>query len=137
MKKTVEEKQKTIDTLNQNINQINKDYDNYKNKTLHRAVDKLYDAGNWVKNNKGKTALGVGLGAAAIGGGIYAYKQYKNKPRSVIAKRIAALRGIYKKFMINAQRNPKKANVFKRIAAKILSVIDKLLHYLQNKADGR
>ena len=98
---------------------------------------RLSRATTWVKNNKVKTALGVGLGAAAIGGGIYAYKQYKNKPRSVIAKRIAALRGIYKKFMLNAQKNPQKANVFKRIAAKILSVIDKLLHYLQNKADGR
>ena len=90
-----------------------------------------------MKNNKGKTALGVGLGAAAIGGGIYAYKQYKNKPRSVIAKRIAALRGVYRKFMLNAQRNPQKANIFKRIAAKILSVIDKLMAFMQNTADGR
>ena len=92
---------------------------------------------NYMKNNKVKGGLGVVAAGAAIGGSIYAYKRFKNKPRSVIAKRIAALRGIYKKFMINAQRNPKKANVFKRIAVKILSVIDKLLHYLQNKADGR
>ena len=98
---------------------------------------RLSRATTWMKNNKGKTALGVGLGAAAIGGGIYAYKQYKNKPRSVIAKRIAALRGVYRKFMLNAQRNPQKANIFKRIAAKILSVIDKLMAFMQNTADGR
>ena len=136
-KKSAEERQQTINTLNQNIAKSAAEHETYKNKGLHRAADKLYDAGNWVKNNKVKTAVGVGLGAAAIGGGIYAYKQYKNKPRSVIAKRIAALRGVYKKFMLEAQRNPQKANVFKRIAAKILSVIDKLLGYLQNKADGR
>ena len=84
--------------------------------------------------NKGATAA-AGLGAAAlVGGGIYAYKQYKNKPKSVIGKRIAALRGVYKKFMMNAQRNPQKAGMFKRMAAKILSVIDKLMGYLQNAA---
>ena len=93
------------------------------------STDNNSNKGNFLSNNKGK--IGLGVGAAAIGGGIYAYKQYRNRPKSVIAKRIAALRGIYKKFMINAQRNPQKAK------AKILSVIDKLLHYMQNKADGR
>ena len=114
-----------------------KEYGEYKNKGLHRAADKLYAAGNWMKNNKGKTALGVAAGAAAVGAGIYAYQQYKNKPKSVIAKRIAALRGIYRKFMVNAQRNPQKAGIFKRIAAKILSVIDKLMGFLQNATDSR
>ena len=110
---------------------------------------RLSRATTLMKNNKGKIGLGVGL---AVGAGLAYknrdklkslaikglenYQQYKNRPKSVIAKRIAALRGIYKKFMINAQRNPQKANVFKRMAAKILSVIDKLLHYMQNKADG-
>ena len=84
--------------------------------------------------NKGSTAVAAGLGAAAIGGGIYAYKQYKNKPKSVIGKRIAALRGIYKNFMQQAQNNPQKAGMLKSIAAKILSVIDKLMGYLQNAA---
>ena len=105
--------------------------------------------GNFLSNNKGKIGLGVGL---AVGAGLAYknrdklkslaikglenYQQYRNRPKSVIAKRIAALRGVYKKFMLEAQRNPKQANVFKRMAAKILSVIDKLLHYMQNKADG-
>ena len=81
-----------------------------------------------------KGAIGAGA-AAAVGAGIYAYQQYKNKPRSVIAKRIAALRGIYRKFMVNAQRNPQKAGIFKRIAAKILSVIDKLMSFMQHAAN--
>ena len=98
---------------------------------------RLFRATTWMKNNKVKGGLGVVAAGAAIGGSIYAYKRFKNRPKSVIAKRIQALRGIYHKFMINAQRNPQKANLFKRVAAKILSVIDKLLHYLQNKADGR
>ena len=98
---------------------------------------RLSRATTWMKNNKVKGGLGVVAAGAAIGGSIYAYKRFKNRPKSVIAKRIQALRGIYHKFMINAQRNPQKANLFKRVAAKILSVIDKLLQYLQNKADGR
>ena len=89
---------------------------------------------NWIKNNKLKTGLGVAAASAAIGGGIYAYKQYKNKPKSVIGKRIAALRNIYRKYMLSAQKNPSKAGIFKKIAAKILSVIDKLMGYLQNAA---
>ena len=110
---------------------------------------RLSRATTLMKNNKGKIGLGVGL---AVGAGLAYknrdklkslatkgwenYQQYKNRPKSVIAKRIAALRGVYKKFMLEAQRNPKQSNVFKRMAAKILSVIDKLLGYLQNKADN-
>ena len=66
---------------------------------------------------------------------LYSYKQYKNKPKSVIGKRIAALRNIYRKYMLSAQKNPSKAGIFKKIAAKILSVIDKLMGYLQNGAE--
>ena len=97
---------------------------------------RLSRATTLMKNNKGKIGLGVGL---AVGlayknrdklkslaiKGLENYQQYKNRPKSVIA------------FMLEAQRNPKQANVFKRMAAKILSVIDKLLYYMQNKADGR
>ena len=82
--------------------------------------------------------IGIGVGAAAaIGGSIYAINKYRNQPKSVIAKRIAALRHVYAKFMENARRNPAKAGVFKRAAAKLLSVIDRLLAFLQRKADGR
>ena len=100
------------------------------------------ESGNQNTNNKSglktwqKGAIGAGA-AAAVGAGIYAYNKYRNKPKSVIAKRIAALRGIYRKFMVNAQRNPQKANIFKRIAAKILSVIDKLMSFMQHATDSR
>ena len=85
----------------------------------------------------------VTLGTAAtvgIGGGILAYKkikEYRNKPKSVIAKKIASLRSIYQKYMKSAQENPKKASIFKKICAKILQAIDTLLGYLQRKADGK
>ena len=100
------------------------------------------ESGNQNTNNKSglktwqKGAIGAGA-AAAVGAGIYAYNKYRNKPKSVIAKRIAALRGIYRKFMVNAQRNPQKAGIFKRIAAKILSVIDKLMSFMQHATDSR
>jgi hypothetical protein len=79
------------------------------------------------------TAAGVGLGTL-LGKG---YLWYRDKPRSVIAKRIAALRQTYSKFMIKAQKAPNEGikNNLKRIAGKILSVIDKLMALLQRKAD--
>lgn len=75
-------------------------------------------------------------GAALAGGAWYAYKKYKNQPKSVIGKRIAALRQIYAKFMKKAQSSHDSgvAANLKRVAAKVLSVIDKLMGYLQNKA---
>ena len=85
-----------------------------------------------------KLAIGVGLGSAAALG-LHAINQYRNKPKSVIAKRIAALRNVYSKFMRDAQGAPNEGikNRLKNIAAKILGVIDKLMAFLQKKADGR
>lgn len=85
-----------------------------------------------------KAGIGAGI-ASAIGGGILAYRHYRDKPKTVIAKRIAALRNIYSKFMLRAQKAPNEGikNRLKRVAAKILQVIDKLLAFLQRKADGR
>ena len=83
----------------------------------------------------GKAAIGTGIGAA-LAGGIYAVNQYRNKPKSVIGKRIAALRNIYSKFMRDAQKAPNEGvkNKLKKVAAKILGVIDKLMAFLQKKA---
>lgn len=65
--------------------------------------------------------------------------QYRNQPRSVIAKRIAALRSIYSRWLQKAQNVPNEGlkNKFKLAAAKILGVIDKLMAFIQRKADGR
>ena len=86
-------------------------------------------------SNVAKYALAAGLGAGAL----YAIKQYQDKPKSVIAKRIAALRNIYSKFMREAQKSPNEGikNKLKKVAAKILGVIDKLMGFLQRKADGK
>jgi len=82
-----------------------------------------------------KAAIGAGV-ATAIGSSILTYRQYQNKPKSVIAKRIAALRQTYSKFMSQAQKAPNDGikNKLKHVAAKILSVIDKLMAFLQRKA---
>jgi hypothetical protein len=86
------------------------------------------------KRNK-KIASAV-AGTALVGAGIYAYKQYKDKPKSVIGKRIAALRKVYTKFKKKAQsaKDNGIAAKLKKVAAKILSVIDKLMEFLQKKA---
>lgn len=80
----------------------------------------------------------AGIGAA-IGGGLLDYNQYRNKPKSVIAKRIAALRQTYAKFMQRSQSAPNEGirDRLKHVAAKILGVIDKLMSFLQRKADYR
>ena len=89
------------------------------------------DKGKYLKY--GAAAVG---GAALAGGAWYAYKKYKNQPKSVIGKRIAALRQIYAKFMKRAQsaKDNGIAAKLKKVAAHVLKVIDKLLGYLQNKA---
>jgi hypothetical protein len=88
-------------------------------------------------SGEGSSSLKYGAAAAGAGlAGYLAYKQYKNKPKSVIGKRIAALRKVYTKFMKKAQsaKDSGIANKLKKVAAKILSVIDKLLEFLQKKA---
>lgn len=82
----------------------------------------------------GGVAAGVavgGLGLAKI------LKEAKNKPKSWIAKKIASLRSVYSKWLKRAQKesNSKKANAIKKVAAKILAVIDKLMAKLQTMAD--
>lgn len=99
----------------------------------HEVVDAL---GKGIAKMLGVTALGT---TAAIGGGILAYKHYQNKPKSVIAKKIASLRKLYAKTMHrfqNASDNGIK-NKLKHVAGKILEMIDKLLGFLQRKADHR
>ena len=88
------------------------------------------------KSNLLKYGAAAAGGAALAGGAWYAYKKYKNQPKSVIGKRIAALRQIYAKFMKKAQSSNDSgvAANLKKVAAKVLSVIDKLMGYLQNKA---
>ena len=90
---------------------------------------------SFASNNKGKLAAGA-LGGVALGAGIYAYKKYKDQPKSVIGKRIAALRKIYTNFMNKARSSNDSGVVakMKKVAANILAVIDKLMGYLQNKA---
>lgn len=65
------------------------------------------------------------------------YQQYKDKPRTTIAKVIAKLRSLYA--TIQAKANQKvesgKSKVYHRVAAKILNVIDKLLRAMQRAAN--
>mgnify|MGYP007069954024 CR=1 FL=1 len=88
------------------------------------------------------TGLAAGGTAVAAAGGYGAYKAiqaYRNKPRSVIAKKIASLRKLYAKTMHNFKNASDSGlkNRLKHVAGKILEAIDKLLGFLQRKADGR
>lgn len=92
---------------------------------------------------KGAAKKGA-IGAAAVGAAAYGIhkflqnkdnilKQANNKPKSWIAKKIASLRKLYEKWLARASKetNVNKANAIKKVAAKILTVIDKLLKKLQ------
>jgi hypothetical protein len=116
-------------------NEINKKYEDDFDR-IGIAMNRLRNIRQIHKNRRNKKIAAAVAGTALVGAGIYAYQQYKNKPKSVIGKRIAALRKVYTKFMNKAQssRDSGVAAKLKKIAAKILQVIDKLLGYLQNKA---
>ena len=118
--------QEVIRNLEQKQDELNKKYEEELNSESNHQ-------------NGGNNSSSLKYGAAAAGAGLagyLAYKQYKNKPKSVIGKRIAALRKVYSKFMKRAQsaKDSGIANKLKKVAAKILSVIDKLLEFLQKKA---
>ena len=67
------------------------------------------------------------------------YKKFRNRPKSVIAKKIASLRKLYETWLHRAkiEQDDKTAGVMKTIATNIMMLIDKLLAFLQRKADGR
>jgi len=113
----------------------------------------LTRAGNLLKNNKGKVAAGVGAAAvaglayknrdrikSALGGAASSSKLDKivaaanSKPKSWISQKIAALRGMYSKWLQKAQAESDagKASVIKKFAAKILACIDALMKKLEN-----
>jgi hypothetical protein len=87
---------------------------------------------------KGELKLG-GTALAVYGGykGIQKLVQMaKDRPKSWIGKKIAALRKIYTKWMSAAEKTSDKTNssLIKNAAHKILTVIDKLLAILQKNA---
>lgn len=104
-------------------------------------VDFLRDVKEKAIKNR-NIAIGKKIGVAALGtaaAGSIAYKLLKlskkeKSPRTFIGKKIAAFRSLYKKMIDNAEKNPKKASLFQKVAAKILQIIDKLAGHLQRIA---
>ena len=100
-----------------------------------------------VKKLLGNAAAGTGrqiglfgLGAYGVGTGTKSYiNKFRDRPKSVIAKKIASLRKIYSKWLQKANNavEDREAGLAKRVAVKIMNLIDGLLNLLQKKADGR
>jgi hypothetical protein len=65
------------------------------------------------------------------------YNKFKDRPRNVIAKKIAALRKIYSKWMAKAkwEKDAKIASAFKKAGHALMTVIDKLLQAMQRGAN--
>ena len=106
---------------------------------------------NVIKRNPYKAGTAIAMAAGPIGtipasalqlyGGAKSiqriYKKFKNRPRSVIAKKIASLRKLYETWLHRAkiEKDDKTAGVLKTIATNIMLLIDKLLELLQKGAD--
>jgi hypothetical protein len=113
-----------------------------KQEEMNKKFEEELNSESNPQNGGGDNSSSLKYGAMAAGAagaglaGYLAYKQYKNKPKTVIGKRIAALRKVYAKFMKRAQSSSDKglAAKLKKVAAKILSVIDKLMEFIQKKA---
>jgi len=124
-----------LDTYNKNI-ENSKDIDDDYNHTKKAAKDIF---GHGVAGLGRQVGL-VGVGVYGVGSGTKHYiDQYRNRPKSVISKKIASLRKVYAKWLQRANNaiEDREAGLAKRIAAKILNIIDGLLKLLQQKADGK
>ncbi len=65
------------------------------------------------------------------------YNKFKDRPRNVIAKKIASLRKIYSKWMTKAkwEKDAKIASAIKKAGHALMTVIDKLLQAMQRGAN--
>lgn len=103
------------------------------------AVNRMGQANDIL--NVGGALAGVGTAMEVVdhlGDAVQrAYQEYKDKPKSTIAKVIAKLRSLYAKVQEKANQKVEsgKAKVYHRVAAKILNVIDKLLRAMQRAAN--
>lgn len=77
------------------------------------------------------TAGIAGLGALAK------INEYRNKPKTVIAQKIASLRKILANFKskMAGSKSEQEKNILKKACAKIVEAIDKLLHFAQKKSE--
>ena len=100
--------------------------------TVETVKDKVTDAvpinknlEKEIKDNSGETK-------------IEAIKTNHIEPTTFVAKKIASLRRVYRVFMVKATQSTDTgiATKLKKIAAKILTYIDKLLAWLQRKTDS-
>lgn len=104
------------------------------------ADDTFHKWGNNLLSGTGRQLGLVGVGVYGVGSGTKHYiDQYRNRPKSVISKKIASLRKVYAKWLQRANNaiEDREAGLAKRIAAKILNIIDGLLKLLQQKADSK
>lgn len=100
-----------------------------------QRYQKLLDKLDKADRNRQFAITGGVLGAGVLSAtAIYKLATKKKSPKSFIGKKIASFRKIYSNLLKQAQKNPKKAGMLKRVAAKILKVIDQLMSKLQTMA---
>jgi hypothetical protein len=114
---------------------------------LARIKDHIKSNGEILRGHEKDTTKNVAKGAGKVAlTGLAVYGGYKGlqklvqtakeRPKSWIGKKIAALRNIYHKWMNAAEKTTDKTNssLIKNAAHKILNVIDKLMAILQKHA---
>ncbi len=89
------------------------------------------------------TGVGLKIGSKAADKIEQVYDNYKNKPKNVVAKVIAKLRKMYSGIKDKLEKKPgilkkdsKAVATLKKVGAKILQVIDKLMRAMQTTANS-
>lgn len=129
---------KTRERISSDFQKMNNMVGEDKDPSLEKRIKKYHKfQNNLLKKDIKRLAKGSSIGIAATGlsaAAIYKLAQKQKSPKSFIGKKIASFRKIYRNLINQANKNPKKAGMLKRVAAKILKVIDQLMVKLQNMA---
>lgn len=136
--------QETIDEFNRRQRQRNAEREERRrkqqmsstsNSSSHRSTTSSNSSSERHDTKRTKIIIDDDDTTSAVDGKLKRIKaEAEDEPKSLLAKKIAALRHIYQDYLHKAQkeRSQNKAGIFKTIAAKILGVIDFLLKKLQH-----
>ena len=90
----------------------------------------------WNHKNTRRALLASKIAAVGLGA-LYKIHEYRNKPKTIIAQKIASLRKILNKFRakIAGSKSEQEKSILQKVCSKIIGAIDKLLGFAQRKTD--
>ena len=90
----------------------------------------------WGHPNTQRFLKGAGIATAGLAT-LYKINEYRNAPKTVVAKKIASLRKILMRLTkkIAGSKSDQEKNILKKVCGKISHAIDRLLEFMQRKTD--